>query len=358
MGLNTAGIVPPLGSGGGGGGSEDLNQVLINGPASAGEDIILSDGAIVDSTQYSDSIKSEDETAGIFFEVYGTGSGVYVVAANNKNIEFTNGLKSFKLSPTELLTTAFLWANSGGKILGGLEITAGLLITTGGITQIVASDNQLKGKLILGASGTTQGEIEMYNNTDGSFVLLKSSSKKLKINNTANDVAIGINTDPVAGIDLSIAGITNFAANDKLKIANVQLIEEVAETIYSGTVTWDGAAPTTLTNATYRWTRVGKMVNLRINLKYTNPGFTNTAVTLTLPSGAPTPQDPSGFNAANDYGYIGSGSLGTGPGNMGGGNTRASLGPNATATGYILTVLAATALSAKVVRISIDYYIA
>lgn len=358
MGLNTAGIVPPLGSGGGGGGSEDLNQVLINGPASDGEDIILSDGAIVDSTQYSDSIKSEDETAGIFFEVYGTGSGVYVVAANNKNIEFTNGLKSFKLSPTELLTTAFLWANSGGKILGGLEITAGLLITTGGITQIVASDNQFKGKLLLGASGATQGEIEMYNNTDGSFVLLKSSSKKLKINNTDNDVAIGLNTDPVAGVDLSIAGITNFAANDKLKIANVQLIDEVPETTYSGTITWDGTAPTTILNQTYRWSRIGKMVSLRINIKYSVAGATNTIATVTLPSGAPTPQDPAGFGNANDVAVMATGSLGTNTGAISGSTTKAFLGQNASATGHICTVSVNTAINAKVFRFSIDYFTA
>ena len=73
---------------------------------------------------------------------------------------------------------------------------------------------------------------------------------------------------------------------------------------YTGTITWSNSAPTGTTNHTYRWTRIGRMVNLEISLVYgTVSGASNTNVIVTLPSDAPTPSEPAGLTAASTYMY-------------------------------------------------------
>jgi len=71
---------------------------------------------------------------------------------------------------------------------------------------------------------------------------------------------------------------------------------------YTGTITWGGTAPTSLT-ATYRWVRIGRKVDLNISLVYTNAGTSNTTLLLTMPSDAPTPAEPSGLTSNSNYLY-------------------------------------------------------
>lgn len=319
MGLNTAGIVPPLGGSGGGGG-ETLAETLAIGNITGGTDIDITDGDDINVLGESSSIIFPVDSSGTQSSITTGTYGMVVKADTNTVLQFDNNL--------------------------GQIITPNTVVVKGGVT--------------VGNGAAQNGTVQFQNDQDTTAVtIISNDAAVLNIDNTTHDVAIGINTDPVAGVDLSLAGILNIADNSKFKINNVQLYEEVAETTYSGTITWDGTAPpTTLIHATYRWCRVGKMVSLRINIRYTNPGTTNTTCTMTLPSGAPTPQDPSGFNAANDIGVMATGSLGTGPGNATGGNTRCFLGPNATATGYLLSIITTSAISAKVARFSIDYFIA
>jgi len=167
---------------------------------------------------------------------------------------------------------------------------------------------------------------------------------------------VGINK-ALPTVALDVVGVLNVTDNAKFTIGSTQVFEDSGELSYSGTINWDGTPPNTILNQTYRWVRIGKMVSLRINISYNVAGITNTTVTMTLPSGAPTPQDPAGFSGANNIAYMATGSIGTGPSNAGGGNTRVYLGPNSVPNGYLLSVVASTAISAKVVRFSIDYFI-
>lgn len=168
---------------------------------------------------------------------------------------------------------------------------------------------------------------------------------------------VGINK-ALPTVALDVVGVLNVTANDKFTIGSTQVFEDSGEQTYNGTITWDATPPTTILNQTYRWVRIGKMVSLRINIKYNVAGVTNTIATVTLPVGAPIPQDPAGFGNANDVAVMATGSIGTNTGTISGGTTKAFLGQNATATGHICTVSLNTAIAAKAFRFSIDYFIA
>lgn len=92
-------------------------------------------------------------------------------------------------------------------------------------------------------------------------------------------------------------------ANNTSATANVtaQYFKDTSGT-YTGTITWNGTAPTSGTFS-YRWTRIGKMVNINIALVYANAGTTNTQVVVTLPADAPTPSKPAGLTAASNMLY-------------------------------------------------------
>jgi hypothetical protein len=73
---------------------------------------------------------------------------------------------------------------------------------------------------------------------------------------------------------------------------------------YTGTITWGSSNPSGTTNHNYKWTRIGKMVNLTVSLVYgTASAANNTSLTFTLPSDAPTPSEPGGLTAASTYMY-------------------------------------------------------
>jgi len=192
---------------------------------------------------------------------------------------------------------------------------------------------------------------------NGAEFVVDDANNKSYTDNIAHNIKVGINKDmPTVALDVN--GTLNVPGNSNFTINGIQVFDDSGELPYSGTIVWDGTAPTTILNQTYRWTRIGKMVSLRINISYNVVGTTNTSVTMTLPSGAPTPQDPSGFSGASNISYMATGSIGTGPGNASGGNTRCFLGPNAVPNGYLLSVISSTTVAAKVVRFSVDYFIA
>jgi hypothetical protein len=83
--------------------------------------------------------------------------------------------------------------------------------------------------------------------------------------------------------------------------ATAQYFKDTSGT-YTGTITWNGTAPTSGTFS-YRWTRIGKMVNLNISLVYANAGSTNSQVVVTLPADAPTPTKPAGLTSASNMLY-------------------------------------------------------
>lgn len=90
-----------------------------------------------------------------------------------------------------------------------------------------------------------------------------------------------------------LANPTSATAN-----ATAQAFRDTSGT-YSGTITWTGTtAPSGATNHSYRLTQVGKCVTLHIALVFASNGAGLTAVQMTLPTGAPTPVQPTGLTGS------------------------------------------------------------
>jgi len=120
---------------------------------------------------------------------------------------------------------------------------------------------------------------------------------------TKSNVALKLNiSDTTAFQRKSIPSYT-FLANNTTATANAQALpfKDTSGT-YTGTITWNGTAPTSGT-LSYRWTRIGKMVTINISLVYANSGTGNTQVVITLPTDAPTPTKPAGLTSASNLLY-------------------------------------------------------
>ena len=156
----------------------------------------------------------------------------------------------------------------------------------------------------------------------------------------------------------SLASYT-FQANNTTATANAtaQVFKDTSGT-YTGTPTWSGGtAPTTLTNAVFSYTQVGKMVTLRITMIYTNQGATNTRVQIPLMANMPAPNVPSGYSSTADIFSFGAGYFGNVSTSIVAGTTGSSVCfLRGTATGSELVVDRGTSGSGKYVWATINYF--
>lgn len=149
----------------------------------------------------------------------------------------------------------------------------------------------------------------------------------------------------------------SFQANNTNAAANTtdQYFRDVSGT-YSGTPVWTATTAPTTGNHSYRWTRIGKMVNLNVTLFYTNAGSVCTQVIIPLPTDAPTPAEPSGVGAATEFIYPVTSSINTSATAIPTLLTRGFLRANAADNGYELILNIATGNSAKVVYANVTYW--
>lgn len=170
----------------------------------------------------------------------------------------------------------------------------------------------------------------------------------------------------------NLTGVKSFASNTLIKTTTDNLVDALqvngtisatnfistGQTTYVGTPTWTGTPPSGATNFTYSWTQTGKCVTLRMNLAYSVAGSANTSVSMPLPSGAPTPQVPTGFSGNNAALYYGSGALATTTVSMAVGTVPViSLRTNSTSTGFEVFVQRQSAAYAFVYA-TIQYFTA
>ena len=156
----------------------------------------------------------------------------------------------------------------------------------------------------------------------------------------------------------SLASYT-FMANNTIATANAtaQVFKDTSGT-YTGTPTWTGGtAPTTMTNAAFQYTQVGKVVTLRVTMIYTNQGTGNTRVQIPLTSNMPAPNVPSGYSSTADIFSFGSGYFGNVSTSIVAGTTGSSVTYiRGTATGSELIVDRGTSGSGKYVWATITYF--
>lgn len=132
--------------------------------------------------------------------------------------------------------------------------------------------------------------------------------------------------------------------------------KSVQETAYTGSITWTGTtAPSGSTNNTYRWQRVGNVVNLQINLVYGVAGSAITAVIMELPSDCPLPDNPDGLGSANNFNSFQRGNMSSSATTQTTSTTSCTLQINSGGTGYQIQ-LVSSSISARYVWASITYF--
>jgi hypothetical protein len=154
------------------------------------------------------------------------------------------------------------------------------------------------------ASGVTRG---LISNTD-----YTTFNSKLSASDTANMLTPYLRKIDTANLQSKTLAAYSFQAN-KTYVNATATANTFKDTTgsYTGTPTWTGGtAPTTMTNAVFYYTQVGKQVTLRITMIYTNTGATNTRVQIPLTSNIPTPATPSGYSSTTDIINFGSGYFG------------------------------------------------
>jgi hypothetical protein len=203
---------------------------------------------------------------------------------------------------------ANLTLNGGQTSLTQIDgnYTNQMLMNTDGVNFLSTDGSTLGGLVVNSTIGTYW--YSTANDTTGIFPRTKGSTGKiLKLQNDkqliwAND-SIGTTIDTSAFQRKQLAAYS-FQANGTGVAANsVATYFKDTSGTYAGSAVWNGTSPSGTTNHSYRWTRIGKMVTLNINLVYANNGATNSILTMDLPSDAPTPSEPAGLTGASQNMY-------------------------------------------------------
>lgn len=146
-------------------------------------------------------------------------------------------------------------------------------------------------------------------------------------------------------------------ANNTASTANATttVFKEINWTDYSGTVTWDGTAPSGTTTIKYMYVQHGRQVTFTIQGGYVTPGVTNTVVKLNLPGDLPVPSESGIFTTANTQIFSGSGGFGAGNTTVSN-NNKVGFVNNSTDTGYQLAISGAST-SAQYFWATITYFV-
>lgn len=188
---------------------------------------------------------------------------------------------------------------------------------------------------------------------------LYQTNLKVNISDTANMLTPYLRKIDTANLQRKSLAAYSFQANNTNATATTtaNTFKDTSGT-YTGTPTWTGGtAPTSITNAVFYYTQVGKQVTLRITMIYTNTGATNTRVQIPLTSNIPTPATPSGYSSTSDIINFGSGFFGNSTTTYvtsSAGNALTFL--RGTATGAEIVIDRGTAGAGKYVWATISYF--
>jgi hypothetical protein len=253
---------------------------------------------------------------------------------------------------------ASLWEHSLAENLVPLATATqkGLVSTT---TQTFAGDKTFTGTIgASNLSGTNTGD----NATNTQYSGL-AASKQDTLQNTVNIKSINGNSLLGSG-DLTISGggsssqaaYTILANNTNASaVPTAQVYKDIAEQTYSLSPSWVGTAPTTIVANTYQWQQVGSLVTVRVNLIYSTAGSI-TRVEIPLPADMPTPLSPTGLTAVFDILYYGVGMFNTTSVTIGTVGRVCLLRRNATNTGYEFVIIHSSAISSRVISLTLQYF--
>jgi len=221
-------------------------------------------------------------------------------------------------------------------------------------TDTASLSNRINLKLNIGDTTTLSNRINLKLNIADTTTLSNRINLKLNTADTSslsNRINLKLNIGDTTVFQRKSLSANTFMANNTSATANAtaQYFKDTSGT-YTGTIAWNGTAPTG-GNLTYRWSRIGKMVNINISLIYSTQGSSNSTLTVALPSDAPTPSKPAGLTSALNHLYpiVGSVNL-TNSSTLTNSGTRGFLRNNTANNGFefILNYTASTAANAYI----------
>jgi len=149
------------------------------------------------------------------------------------------------------------------------------------------------------ASGITRGLISNTQYT--------TFNNKIGSGDTASMLTNYLRKTDTATLQNKILAAYSFQANKTNATANATANTfKDTSGVYSGTPTYSGTAPSGTTNHTFRFTQIGKMCTIQINLSF-SAGGSPVSISMPLPSFCPTPVAPTGMGADGEILYTGVG---------------------------------------------------
>lgn len=178
---------------------------------------------------------------------------------------------------------------------------------------LVYSDTQMvwKNRSVYSVVDTTSlsNRINTKLNASDTASLSNRINTKLNASDTAslsNRINQRLLITDTSVFDRKLIPANSFLANNTAAAANstATFFKDTSGT-YTGTITWTGTtAPSGTTNHTFRYTRIGRMVNLTITLNYSSSGTSNATMVVPFQSDFPTPAQPSGLTAASELLWV------------------------------------------------------
>jgi hypothetical protein len=181
-----------------------------------------------------------------------------------------------------------------------------------------------------------------------------SASDTLSLSSRIN---LKFNTSDTSNLQQKSLPSYSIMGNGTSAQANAQSIyyKDTSGSYTESGITWNGTAPTTLT-ATYRWTRIGKKVDLSVTLVYGTAGTSNSTLIFSIPADAPTPNPPTGVTGNSQFSFVGTAQVNaTNLTTLTGSATRCMIRKNSGGTGFEFSV-GFSPLSAISCFVQITYY--
>jgi len=359
LGIDADGKLAPLTSWvSGGSAGDDTTKVPYTG---ANKDVNIGTHDL-----YTNKVYLSDEPNGNYGSIHYTDGDFHVEDADNhKLLVIEDGFMQLHLSDTiqsNIFTTSLTQVRNHTlpDKSGTFALTSDTVSLSNRInlklnaTDTASLSNRINLKLNTADTSTLSNRINLKLNTADTSTLSNRINLKLNAADTSslsNRINLKLNTADTTVFQRKSIQAYSFLANNTASTANAQaLVFKDTSGTYTGTIAWNGTAPTG-GNLSYRWIRIGKMVNINISLIYSTQGSSNSTLTVALPSDAPTPSKPAGLTSALNqlYPIVGSVNI-TNSSTLTNSATRGFLRNNTANNGFefILNYAAATAANAYI----------
>jgi len=293
----------------------------------------------------SDGISAESNNGNGIVGVSTNAVGGVFMTTNGANIaEFkTNFVEKAKIDSAGIITGTGL--NASGQTINTIASFDGSKNVVSLPTATYPSLTELA--YAKGVTSGIQTQLNGKQDTLSSTVNIKSINGNSILG--SGDLTIGGGSSSQSAFTI-LANNTNASA-----VPTEQVYKNIAEQTYGLSPSWSGTAPTNIVANTYQWSQVGGLVTVRVNLIYSTAGNITQAI-IPLPTDMPNPLSPTGFTAALDILYYGTGMFNTSTSAVATTSRVNFLRRNAANTGFDFVITHNASIAARVVTLTLQYF--